>query len=1021
MNDNTATVRIIADASGVASGVNQAKTELQAMGPVLAALNASIAKLTAEMKSGFAGGAGSAEKMTAALHGTKAATEQETLSLGMMVGKIHEAAESVRTFQMRAKEFAEVYVAAFAVEQIGEFAKKMAESAEHIHHLSEQFGLTTGEVQQLQVVGDATGVSMDAIARGMGLLDKNMITAAGSGSALGNALKSVGLTAIDGKTQIELMLTVADKFKDMDNGPKKAALAMMLFGKSGKELIPVLNLGSEGIRSIRDESFAYGAASKVAGDFADLSAKKGLALAESLNEQKIAFKGVGNVVTDAFAPVLKEATDGINKMVLAFVKSYREGGTVKIIFTTMTNALEFLGNAITVVSDVLSPLSDFIKLLWQNAEISVPIIGALAALLAGKFVLSLGEALVATLTQSAAMGTLVAAFAMDGVIGGFITLIKASTTAMWEFTAALLANPLTWVALLIAAVGSALAYLAMHTRTTSDAFKVMGDVIGIAFESIKLYITLAAGTLVWFGKIADEAVHLKWGEVRATWHNGLAGIVDEVKKAGDKIKALQADIMQHMVFGGGAAPKPKAEAAPRPGSFDPELGKTTKEKTPKKGPAGPGDIEKFKLELEQQLLMEKNYGVDVIDFTLKFWQQKLAIVKGKAKESLVVETEIDKLKLAQFKQVRKAEIDALKETEALKLIAAKSDGAAARAGIEAKITAVNELAQLGTISGVRAAQERQKLNADLLKLDKDLAVAEYNLKLDTLTHELDLIHQTPQEYSAVLTKIRELKATHEAWMRGEDDKTAANSIADSNKVLNAKRAEFQGVADAWGASIGKMVTAQQGFWSTVSQMWGSLVSFIEQKIAKKVAAWITGEVVQTGASAAGNLTRTGLEASSATTSIAISAGAALAKIAHHAAVAFAGAYAAISAIPFIGPALAPIAAAAAFAGVIMIGKSVLSAEGGMGNVPYDNAPFLLHKNEMVLPASIASPLRGALSSGSFAPQAANDQGGSSDFHYHDHTQQGLTESQIMANRGAFAKAIDRAHREGAFAGSMSFR
>jgi hypothetical protein len=69
----------------------------------------------------------------------------------------------------------------------------------------------------------------------------------------------------------------------------------------------------------------------------------------------------------------------------------------------------------------------------------------------------------------------------------------------------------------------------------------------------------------------------------------------------------------------------------------------------------------------------------------------------------------------------------------------------------------------------------------------------------------------------------------------------------------------------------------------------------------------------------------------------------------------AGAYSAVVGIPIVGPVLAPAAAAAAFAGVMAF--DVISAEGGMGTVPFNDMPALLHRNEMVLPASIAEPLR----------------------------------------------------------------
>jgi hypothetical protein len=97
---------------------------------------------------------------------------------------------------------------------------------------------------------------------------------------------------------MEKLAVVADKFKNMDDGPKKVALAMQLFGRSGKELIPILNLGSKGIEQLNQKLDEYGVRN-------DDAVAKGAALAESVNETKLGFMGIQNVLTSALAPVFK--------------------------------------------------------------------------------------------------------------------------------------------------------------------------------------------------------------------------------------------------------------------------------------------------------------------------------------------------------------------------------------------------------------------------------------------------------------------------------------------------------------------------------------------------------------------------------------------------------------------------------------------------------------------------------------------------------------------------------------------
>lgn len=79
-------------------------------------------------------------------------------------------------------------------------------------------------------------------------------------------------------------------------------------------------------------------------------------------------------------------------------------------------------------------------------------------------------------------------------------------------------------------------------------------------------------------------------------------------------------------------------------------------------------------------------------------------------------------------------------------------------------------------------------------------------------------------------------------------------------------------------------------------------------------------------------------------------------VANSAVEAAANAFKATAGIPFIGPLLAPLAAAGAFAAVLSFGSGIASAAGGWGQVPEDQLA-MVHKNEMILPAPIAETMR----------------------------------------------------------------
>lgn len=116
----------------------------------------------------------------------------------------------------------------------------------------------------------------------------------------------------------------------------------------------------------------------------------------------------------------------------------------------------------------------------------------------------------------------------------------------------------------------------------------------------------------------------------------------------------------------------------------------------------------------------------------------------------------------------------------------------------------------------------------------------------------------------------------------------------------------------------------------------------------KAGAVAAGEAVQTGAVAAGESARSGITLMGT-----------LKAIGAKAAQAAAGAYSwVMTEVPWpLNIILAPVAAVAAFVGTMAFGGGIGSAKGGELEVEKDNAPFILHKKESVLPAGVADNFR----------------------------------------------------------------
>ncbi len=250
---------------------------------------------------------------------------------------------------------------------------------------------------------------------------------------------------------------------------------------------------------------------------------------------------------------------------------------------------------------------------------------------------------------------------------------------------------------------------------------------------------------------------------------------------------------------------------------------------------------------------------------------------------------------------------------------------------------------------------------------------EYQAQKEALAKKMALYPQESAAYAKAKDAEVELEASHDRQIAALAAQLAKQQIADAKQVelAHAKtvqatiknyQAIVQPINNAFNQTITGVLrgteTLQQGMRKAAQSI---VLSFVQgaEKMAvnwaeKQLAMLISTTTTQTAITAAQTA---GHAAKAAQDS---------ASIGNDAYKAAAGAYSAVAGIPIVGPVLAPVAAAAAFAGVMAF--DVISAEGGMGSVPFNDMPALLHRNEMVLPASIAQPLRFGLPAIAQMPQ-----------------------------------------------------
>jgi hypothetical protein len=190
--------------------------------------------------------------------------------------------------------------------------KTQIEAGDAMHDLSQRYGVAVEQLARFDKAAKLSGTTLETVSKSLGKLSKGLYEAQteGKGSVY-DALNTLGLSATDltGKLKSadQIILDVANKFKDMPDGVEKTALAMQLFGKAGAEMIPMLNEGSDALE-------------RMSVKMTKAFATKADEYNDKLTNLRGKVSGLARGLTGALLPALIDLTDGLTFAVDLFTK-----------------------------------------------------------------------------------------------------------------------------------------------------------------------------------------------------------------------------------------------------------------------------------------------------------------------------------------------------------------------------------------------------------------------------------------------------------------------------------------------------------------------------------------------------------------------------------------------------------------------------------------------------------------------------------------------------------------------------
>lgn len=335
-------------------------------------------------------------------------------------------------------------------------AKNTATSGDQFDKLSLKTGISAKTLSQWGHAANMSGLTTEQFGANVLKLNQQIAAAAQGNKNAQLAFRRAGVSIRDSagnlKTADQVMLEMSNTFKRMPEGIYKSDLAMAIFGKSGADLIPLLQGGSAAIQDLIKQSDELGMT------FSNEDAAASAEFCDSLDLLKKSARGVFNTIGKQLIPVLTPLLQSTAR----WISANRE--------LISTKVGEFLEN----FKSVLPQIRDYLKGVLTGINSTATALGGWAPLLKNS-----GKLFIAIKTiQFASWLTATSRAAL--VLGkSFIKLIP----LVIKFGVALLANPIGLVIAAIAALVAAGYFLYRNWDTVVEFIKNMWDGVKTFFAN----------------------------------------------------------------------------------------------------------------------------------------------------------------------------------------------------------------------------------------------------------------------------------------------------------------------------------------------------------------------------------------------------------------------------------------------------------------------------------------------------------------------------------------------------------
>ena len=302
---------------------------------------------------------------------------------------------------------------------LGYAAKTFANYGDSVAKMAKRTGLSTEALSELQFVASQSGTEFESLENAFRRMQRGIYDAGMGMKSATDALGLLGLSAADlqGLAPEDQFALLADRMGRVADATQQAALAQVLFGRSGTNLIPMFELGAAGIRKLRLEAQRAGLTMSTD------DARAAEAFNDALDKLWKTLRMAAFQVGGALAPALQQMAGDLTVTIAAVTKFVKQNAGLVIVVAKAGIVLAAAGIALIAVGQAALFASSALGLL----AVIAPVVSAvLAAVFAPHGLLAVG-------IIAAAVASMVAIF---WLVGGFKYLGQAAQVLKSDATTA---------------------------------------------------------------------------------------------------------------------------------------------------------------------------------------------------------------------------------------------------------------------------------------------------------------------------------------------------------------------------------------------------------------------------------------------------------------------------------------------------------------------------------------------------------------------------------------------------------